>query len=127
MPDLGFWSLAQADPDVLAVVDPEYLEVTRGELLASANQIVHGLRELGLEEGDVIATVLPNGIPMLELFMAATQAGWYITPINFHLAAPEIAYIIGDCEAKALFGHERFADILTRAVEELGYPSERSF
>ena len=127
MPDLGFWSLAQADPDVLAVVDPEHHEVTRGELLASANQIVHGLRELGLQEGDVIATVLPNSIPMLELFMAATQAGWYITPINYHLAGPEIAYIIGDCEAKAVFGHERFADVLTRAVEELGYPAERSF
>jgi long-chain acyl-CoA synthetase len=127
MPDLGFWTLAQQQPDALAVVDPDYGEVTRGELLASANQLVHGLRELGLKEGDVIATVLPNGTAMLELFMAATQAGWYVTPINFHLAAPEIAYIVGDCEAKALFSHERFADLVTKAAAELGYPSERSF
>ncbi|HWW52925.1 MAG TPA: acyl-CoA synthetase [Acidimicrobiales bacterium] len=125
--DLGFWTLAQHDPDHLAVVDPDGHEVTRGELLASANQLVHALRALGLEQGDVIATVVPNGIPMLELFMAATQAGWYITPINFHLAAPEIAYIVADCEAKALFGHERFADTLTKAVAEIGYPTDRCF
>ena len=31
---------------------------------------------------------------MLELYLAATQAGLYITPINSHLAAPEIAYIV---------------------------------
>jgi long-chain acyl-CoA synthetase len=125
--DLGFWKLAQSQPDALAVVEPDGNEVTRGELLAGANQIVHGLRAMGLEQGDVIATVMPNGAAMLELFMAATQAGWYITPINFHLAAPEIAYIVSDCEAKALFGHERFADVLTKAVAEIGYPPERSF
>ena len=127
MPDLGFWTLAQSDPEQLAVVEPDYTEVTRGELLARANQIVHGLRARGLKTGDVIATVVPNGAPMLELFMAATQAGWYITPINFHLAAPEIAYIVADCEAKALFGHERFADVLGKTVAEIGYPSECSF
>jgi long-chain acyl-CoA synthetase len=127
MPDVGFWKLAQQHPDELAVVDPEYHELSRGELLAAANQLVHGLRQLGLEDGDVIATVLPNGAPMLELFMAASQAGWYITPINFHLAGPEMAYIVADCGAKALFGHERFGEVLTKAVAEIGYPPERSF
>src|SRR5258708_2918470 len=127
MPDLGFWTLAQQEPDRLAVVDPDYNEVSRGDLLAGAHQPVHSLRALGLEAGGVIATGMPNGLPMLELFMAATQAGWYITPINFHLAAPEIAYIIQDSEAKAVFGDERFADVLTKGVAEIGYPSERSF
>ena len=127
MPEIGFWKLAQSEPDRLAVVDPDGAEVTRGELLSRANQIVHGLRELGLRQGDTIATVVPNGVPMLEVFLAATQAGWYVTPINFHLAGPEIAYIVSDCEAKAVFGHERFADTLQKAVAEIGYPAERSF
>ena len=33
---------------------------------------------------------------MIELYLAATQAGFFLTPINHHLTAPEIAYIVGD-------------------------------
>ena len=49
MPELGFWSIAQDDPEKLALVDPDEREVRAGELLASSNQVVHGLRAAGLE------------------------------------------------------------------------------
>jgi long-chain acyl-CoA synthetase len=67
MADLGFWNFARRDPSQLALVDPDGREWTRGELLARCNQVVHGLRALGLEKGDCVATVLPNGAPMIEL------------------------------------------------------------
>ena len=66
MADLGFWNFARRDPARLALVDPDGREWTRGELLASSNQVVHGLRALGLKKGDCVATVLPNGAPMIE-------------------------------------------------------------
>src|SRR5579871_3580521 len=44
MASLGFWSLAEEDPAHLALVDPDGTEITAGELLASSNQLVHGLR-----------------------------------------------------------------------------------
>ena len=51
--------------------------------------------------------------------LAATQAGWYITPINSHLTGPEVAYIVEDCDAKALFCSARTAEAwgLVNAVE----------
>jgi long-chain acyl-CoA synthetase len=122
--DLGFWSIAQADPARLALVTPEGDEVSAGELLASANQLVHGLRKLGLQTGDAIAAVLPNGREVFELYLAALQAGWYLVPINHHLVGPEIAYIVGDCEAKVFVGHERFADACEAAADELAFPKE---
>ena len=97
-------------PPIGRMVDADGTEISRGELHASCNQVVHGLRALGLDKGDCVATFLPNGAPMIELYLAVTQAGWYMTPINHHLTAPEIAYILGDCEARAFFSHERFAD-----------------
>ena len=99
---LGFWNIGREDPDRVAVVTPDDDRVTFGELLARNNQVVHGLRALGLEVGDTIATVLPNGLPMIELYLACFDAGFYITPINHHLVGPEIAYIVDDCEAKAV-------------------------
>ncbi len=90
----GFWVHATEDPSYIAVVDPDGTEHTAGELLARSNQLVHGLRALGLQPGDAIAEILPNGVAPVELFLAATQAGLYLTPINFHLTGPEIAYIV---------------------------------
>ncbi len=49
------------------------------------------------------------------LYFAAMQAGWYFTPINHHLVGPEIAYIVDDCEAKALIVDARFADAVQRS------------
>jgi long-chain acyl-CoA synthetase len=127
MADLGFWSIAGDDPDYLAVVDPDGREVRAGELLASSNQLVHGLRDLGLRPGDVVAMVLPNSVEVLELYLAVLQAGWYLVPVNFHLVGPEIAYIVQDCEAKVLVTHERFADIATAAADEIDFPKEGRF
>lgn len=117
-PLVGFWRLATAEPDVIAVHLPDGSTVTRGELHARANQLVHGLRAQGMAAGDSIAVVQPNGLPMLELYFAALQAGFRITPINHHLVGPEIAYIVDDSEAKVAVVHERFADAVTRARAE---------
>ncbi len=114
----GFWQHAQANPDALAIVDPDGTEVSAGELLGRANQLVHALRGLGLGPGDTFAAVLPNGhLPFVAL-LAAQQAGWYYVPINYRLAPPEIAYILNDSDAKAVITHERYAATMTSAVAE---------
>jgi long-chain acyl-CoA synthetase len=127
MSDLGFWKIAANDPAHLALVDPDGREILAGDLLADANRLAHGLRRLGLERGDVVATVLPNGAPMLELYLAATQAGLYLVPINHHLTAPEIAYIAHDSSAKVLVGAERFADACRNAAAEVRFPERARF
>ena len=120
MGDFGFWALAQEDPDYLALITPEGDEVTSGALLGRANQVVHALRARGFEAGDVVATLLPNCGEMLEVYLAALQAGWYLVPINHHLVAPEVAYILKDSGAKAFVAHERFADVARAAADEVG-------
>ncbi len=96
MGDLGFWKLAQEDPDWIAVVDPEGVGHRAGDILAVANQLSNGLAALGLEVGDGIASLLPNSIGAVEVYLAALQSGWYTTPIKHHLTGPDVAYIVGD-------------------------------
>jgi long-chain acyl-CoA synthetase len=124
---LGFWVRAQQSPEWIAAVEPDGTEHRAGDLLARVNQITHGLRALGLKQGDGIASVLPNGAAALEVYLAALQAGWYLTPINWHFTAPEMAYILRDCEAKAFFLHERFAAVGTAAADEAGIPADGRF
>ncbi|SDK29705.1 long-chain acyl-CoA synthetase [Nonomuraea maritima] len=106
----GFWRLAESDPEWVAAVDPDGTEHRAGDLLARANRLVHGLRDLGLEPGDGVCGLVPNGADGLVLYLAALQAGWYYTPVNWHLTGPEIAYIVADSEAKAFFVHPRFLE-----------------
>src|SRR5438445_8352435 len=127
MADFGFWNLATQDPERIALVDPEGGALRAGELLARANRLVHGLRALGLGPGDCLATVLPNGAPMVELYLAAAQAGWYLTPINHHLTGGEVAYILADSAAKVFVAAEPFAPACRAAVEEIDFPAAARF
>ncbi len=116
---MGFWQRA--------VIEPDGTEHKAGDLLGRVNQIVHALRERGLKEGDGIVALIPNGIAPQELSLAALQAGWYYTPINWHFTPPEIAYIVRDTQAKAFFLDERFAEAGVAAADEAGVPADARF
>ncbi|MFD7863189.1 acyl-CoA synthetase [Streptomyces sp. NPDC059783] len=126
-PPNGFWAQATADPDRTVLVTPEGEEWTAGRLHADANRMVHGLRAAGLEEGDAFAVVLPNGVEFLTAYLAASQAGYYLVPVNHHLVGPEIAWIVSDSGAKVLIAHARFADAATAAADEAKLPASHRY
>ena len=127
MGSLGFWRLAHKDPDWIAAVDPDGTEYPAAEVAARSNRLVHALRGLGLEVGDGICGMLPNGVDGLVIHLAALQGGWYYTPINWHLTGPEIGYIVADSDAKAFFLHERYAVEGARGADEAGLDQRRRF
>jgi len=127
MADMGFWNYAQREPSRLALVAPDGKEWTRGELFALQNQIAHGLRAAGLVRGDAVAVAMPNCAEFIATNLACAQAGWYLVPINWHLAPGEIAYIIADSEAKAFIAHERIAETARAAADEIGFPAANRF
>ncbi|MFJ3532670.1 acyl-CoA synthetase [Streptomyces sp. NPDC090132] len=126
-PPNGFWAQAAADPDRTILIAPDGEDWTAGRLHADANRMVHGLRAAGLEEGDSFAVVLPNGVEFLTAYLAASQAGFYLVPVNHHLMGPEIAWIVSDSGAKVLIAHERFTDAATAAADEAKLPTSHRF
>jgi len=62
-----------------------------------------------LNAGDSVALVCTNRYEFCEVLSAAMRAGMRITPVNWHLTAEEIAYVVRDCEAKALFADAKVA------------------
>ncbi|MFI6570324.1 acyl-CoA synthetase [Nocardia fluminea] len=114
---LGLWNIAEADPERIALVDPDGREVSYRELATLANRYANGLRGIGLRTGDVVVSMLHNGVEAIAAYFAAYQSGFYIVAVNWHLTAPEIAYILGDSEASAFLASERFADTATEAAD----------
>ena len=126
-PPNGFWAQATAAPDRTVLTAPDGRAWSAGQLHAATNQLVHGLRAAGLEQGDSFAVVLPNGVEFFTAYLAAVQAGLYLVPVNHHLTGPEIAWIVSDSAAKALIAHESFAEAATAAADEAGLAASHRY
>src|SRR5713226_9274677 len=124
MPFDNFWGFSAKHPNEVAVVDADERKISHADLLAGVNQLSRGLQSLGLRRGDSIAAMLPNSREAIEVYLAMQQVGLYLTPINYHLVGPEIAYIMQDCEAQVFVVHQRYADAARVAVVETGFPAK---
>lgn len=101
-PTPGFYDLARRHPGRRALVAPDGRELTYGELAARVHAISHHLRALGLREGDAVAAVVRNGPEYVELVLATGQVGMHLVPVDWHLAPPEIAFVVTDSGARVV-------------------------
>jgi long-chain acyl-CoA synthetase len=107
---------ADAQPDKAAVIDPDGRARSFAEVNANANRIVRLLRGAGLKAGDAVALVMSNRAEFIEVQAATLRGGFRITPINWHLTVDEVAYILNDCEAQAVFAEARIASAAPSAA-----------
>ena len=69
----------------------------------NTNQVARALQRLGLAPRDRIAYLGKNSDIFFELLIGAMKANVVMAPVNWRLAGPEIAFIVEDCKAPALF------------------------
>jgi long-chain acyl-CoA synthetase len=106
--DLGSWAARQPEAEAAAFVDPDPTRpverLTYWELDAAANQLARALRRAGLRRDDRVAFVLGNEPAVFTVFWAAMRTGLHVVPINRHLLAQEIRYVLTDAAAGAVIG-----------------------
>ncbi|TDV56530.1 AMP-binding protein [Actinophytocola oryzae] len=119
-----FSHYAAVDPDRVAIVD-EAGEITYGALKAEANRLSGGLLSAGVQPGESIAGLLPNGRHIVLAERAVTQLPLYFTPLNWHLTAPELAYVLRDANATVLLTVEAFRPLALAAAAEAGLAPDR--
>lgn len=84
-----------------------------------ASRLAQGLLDLGLHTGDRVAILAYNRVEWMELYVGLARAGLVAVPLNFRLTMPEIAYIVGNCEASALIAGPEFQDNVESARADL--------
>jgi long-chain acyl-CoA synthetase len=95
--------LAAADPHAPAVDDLTRTR-SRGELVDRALRLGHWLLdEGGVAPGGHVSMLLGNRVELLDLLVAAQLSGTWVTAVNYHLTAPEVAYILDDSGSTILF------------------------
>jgi long-chain acyl-CoA synthetase len=110
----AFW--AKKKPDKTAVFD-RFGTRSYSEINANANRLARLFRDAGLNPGDGVALFCTNRAEFVETLNASRRVGLRLTPVNWHLSAGEIAYVLNDCEAKALVAETRF-DTIRQAERE---------
>jgi len=86
-------------------------QMTYAQLDERSNRAANGLTSLGVKKGDRIAYMGKNSHLYFEILAGAAKIGAVMTPVNWRLAAPEVAYIVNDCQAKVLFIGPEFVDL----------------
>ena len=127
MISVGFFDLAQSEPERVALVDSSGARVSAGDLLAGMNRAAHALLDLGVTPGETVAVVLSNRREFLECYGAAIQSGFFFVAINWHLGPSEISYILDDSSAKVVVTEDRFAEVVAGAAEQAGIDRSRIF
>ena len=86
--------------------------MTWRELDRVSTQLALGYRELGLDAGDRIASLMPNRTALAVHYLASFKAGLVVTPLNYRYAPPEIDHALEVSGASTLVAHvERVDDL----------------
>jgi acyl-CoA synthetase (AMP-forming)/AMP-acid ligase II len=84
---------------------------TFADVRADALALASGLRERGVEAGDVVAFQLPNWIEAAHVFYAAAFLGAVVMPIVHFYGPKEVGYILGRTPPKAFVTFDRFGPL----------------
>ncbi len=84
-----------------------------------SNRAANGLASLGVGKGDRIAYMGKNSHLYFEILVGAAKLGAVMTPVNWRLAAPEVLYVLNDCQAKILFVGPEFGEMAEKIGPEI--------
>ena len=109
------WRTATQRPQAPAVALGERVVARYGDLLERALDVSAGLARLGCRPGDRVVIFMKNQPEWLALMFGCWARGLVVVPVNVKLHARELAFILDDCQARALFhdpGHQDALDAL---------------
>jgi len=86
------------------------------------SQLASALKKIGVQSGDVVATVLPNIPAQAEAHFGVPACGAVLNTINTRLDTNTITYIFEHGEAKVVLADTQFLSVIEDAIENLKGP-----
>ena len=79
-------------------------------------RLASALRAAGVQRGDVVAVLLPNTPPMVEVHFGVPLAGAVLNALNTRLEPAAIAWMLDHGEARAVIVDPEFSALLAQAL-----------
>jgi fatty-acyl-CoA synthase len=96
------------------------VSTTWRELDDRVRRLAAGLSARGVVKGDRVAVLMTNRPEFLEAVLAANLLGAIAVPVNFRLAAREVAYLLADSGARVLITDAALAALAGTACNGAG-------
>ncbi len=112
--------ISPAERTAIILPEPGH-RVTYQSLRDQVVEMANALASIGIQRGDRVATVLPNGLPAIVSFLAASIAGT-AAPLNPNYREEEFTFYLEDTGAKVLLCPPDGAPEARKAAEARGVP-----
>ncbi len=110
---------AKQTPGKTAVIFEDRL-ISYSELDALINRAARGISGLGLKRGDVLSLFLPSIPELIIGYLGTVRAGITLNLVNAMLQKTEVAYILNDCESRAVLADAKRLPIIEEVRGEVG-------
>jgi long-chain acyl-CoA synthetase len=109
---------AQRSATKAAIVTGD-LRISFAELHQRVNALAHGLRRLGVGEGDRVLVYLPNGVEFVQSLYATFALGAIVVPVNVRMTPKELAYFATDSRPAVFIHHAGMLSALAEIEPQL--------
>ena len=119
--DIGtrFRNVAATAGDRVCVYDQQKLSFA--ELDRRSDCVAAALGAAGIQPGDRIGLLCPNGADFVTVYLGILKAGATVVPLNLLLNPREMAFILSDCRASGLIHHAAFDQAAAVATQDLEF------
>ena len=102
-------------PDKAAVVDPDRM-LSYSELAHRVDALAARLRTAGVERGDRVAVVLPNGVEAAVAIYGVMRAGAAFSPVNTTMKRAKLGHVLSDAGVAAVICDPERSDLVRAAL-----------
>ena len=111
---------ARLFPNKLGIVD-EHNRLTWKEVNRRVNCLANAMLGMGMEKGDRVALICENSHQFAEFVFGAAKAGLIGVCIDHRHTPSKLAYIINDCQPKAILVKDKFVPIINQITPEIAH------
>jgi fatty-acyl-CoA synthase len=101
-----------ADSEVVSVRRGERSRASFGEVVERSERLAKALEELGVRQGDRVATFAWNSCEHLEAYLAVPCMGAVLHTLNVRLFAEQLTYIVNHAEDRVILVEDSLVPVL---------------
>jgi carnitine-CoA ligase len=105
-------------PDEVFLLTTEGERLTYGQAAADAARVAGFLAGLGVEPGDRVAAMLPNGLDFVRLWLGAGRLGATLVPLNTALTGAFLEHPLRNCEARVIVVDDAYRATVAAACHD---------
>ena len=108
IPELLQQRAAAAPDKTFLFSEADGRQFTYGDFVSAVARVAGMLAARGVRKGDVVSLLLPNSAEYIIAYFGCWQLGALAGPVNGHLKAQEIEYVVSNSEAKLMLVNSEF-------------------